>query len=971
MPPKQQERNPEQQEYERNFDFERHERELANTPRNAPDNPAEQANMDRANAWSRDTRPLGEQEAAPSWDTNLASGGAQAGGNGGGGNAVSNMLKKRTNQWIIGAVISLILGVSAGVPAVLSGALAQLGNLTDAWTNRNNNSYFSKRTARNLQKKLFQADEACTSGVKCKRFGNGVSDKEIEKMKKAGLNPEVKEAGKKKFIIAFNTTDSGGNKVRIDSANFTENYSSNVVFRAQMDTIARPQSMFMRGKTTLKLVFDKFKVKRNRTIDGADDKERNKNLRADIYGEGNDTEKANAPPDSTDEESKKIQGVDDSINQAAQQERDRLTSSGFDRAPSVVPDTSNLDLTPDRAPDVAKSAIGGGIKGAALGIFAGIDKACSGYQLIRAVVFGAKIYKALALVKYAGVFMTIADKMRAGDSNAIEIGFIAGLLFRPSTKSDSKGKTFFNSEGYNLVSQGKIADHRGLARFTTGSSFLKFFQGAQKQLEGVGANKETCKHVTSWYGQTALFLGGITSDIFSGGAATALAIGSSVILGLIISTLVAYVTPLLIQYAAGTVAPDPTDPEGGYGMGNAMVAGMGALGHFAGAANGERALTTADSAAIQMESNKEVAFMNKVDNYGKSPFSLDSSTSITSQLALAVAPIASAPFSQSTFQNLASIVTSPISLLGSSFSNIITGKVSAQSDISRGGEFCADQEYRQMNLAVDAFCNPINGEKESTIMEAKYDPELVADYMINNGHIDRETGDAKSDDYKKFIRSCVDTLTPISPDGGGSDVGEDVDTRWCISTDDKFDYFRFNTSDASIDSAYQDSVNDTLGLDDNATTSGNGLTGKTYPNGKIPDGVLCDLGSQWPGQKLRCDAKDAFTKLAEAYQAKFGSPIQLTDSYRTFEAEEQCHINKPENCPSPPGHSNHGCGQAIDFAGGINTSFSSPQYLWMKENAGTYGWLHPSWAEPGGRNPEPWHWEYGTNGEPNSGTCQT
>ena len=33
-------------------------------------------------------------------------------------------------------------------------------------------------------------------------------------------------------------------------------------------------------------------------------------------------------------------------------------------------------------------------------------------------------------------------------------------------------------------------------------------------------------------------------------------------------------------------------------------------------------------------------------------------------------------------------------------------------------------------------------------------------------------------------------------------------------------------------------------------------------------------------------------------------------------------------------------------------------YQWLKANGPLYGWTHPSWAEPGGSRPEPWHWEY-------------
>ncbi|MGH2719637.1 MAG: D-alanyl-D-alanine carboxypeptidase family protein, partial [Actinomycetota bacterium] len=60
------------------------------------------------------------------------------------------------------------------------------------------------------------------------------------------------------------------------------------------------------------------------------------------------------------------------------------------------------------------------------------------------------------------------------------------------------------------------------------------------------------------------------------------------------------------------------------------------------------------------------------------------------------------------------------------------------------------------------------------------------------------------------------------------------------------------------------------------------------------------------------------------------------------------------------GTSNHGWGKAIDFrtAAGPVTSFSSSAYLWLKANAGRYGWNEPAAEAPGATCPEPWHWEW-------------
>ena len=957
--------DPEQQEYEKNFDFARHERELQQPHSNGDDPSSKLSTINRPTVWSRDNRSIAEREAAPSWDTNI-------GNSGGGGEkprpgrfSLQQMLKKRVNQWILGGLITFIIGIVVAIPATLSGALVHMKELASDWGNKNNNSFFSKRTSKYLKDKLFQADKNCTGGVEC-RFKTGISDKEIEEMKKAGLNPEVGQDGDKKFIKSFSTTDVAGNPVKVTAANFEEHYSNNVNFRAQMDGIAKPKTMLMLGKATIDGVFNKFGINKNRTVSGADEQEREKNFRADEYSSGNQTERVNAAPTDPNNPNgtQQIAGVDQSIQDAANAERAALESSGFDHPPTIVPDVTNLDLNPSESVKVAEGLVKGGLKGAILGVFSVIDKACSGYQLLRAVVFGAKVYKALALIKYAGIFMTLADKLKAGDAKPDEIAFVAGLLFKPSAAKDSYGKTFFQSEGFNLIFQGKIADHRGLARYTTGTPFLQFFQGAEQAFQRAGANKDSCKQVKSWYGQTFLTIAGLVTDIFSGGTLSVGGVVAGVAVGMIVSILVAYVTPLLIQYAAGTVAPDVSDIEGGYGVGNAIGAGIGAFGEFTGKTNGERILTTADATSVEMESNKEMAFENKVDNYGKSPFSLSSDTSIPTQLALAVAPMASSPLSQNAFQSLASIVTSPFSLFSSSLSKIVTGGVDAQNDIDRGGQYCADDDYNQMGIAVDAFCNPIPGEKTSTIDDPKYDPEAVLKYMIDNKHIDPQTGDAVSADFQKYNDSCTNSVDPISPDGGAADVGSNIDTRWCIDPSEEFTMFRMYIADSSIDTDHNDSVNGTLGQDSGGGSTTTGSTTNTYPNGMLPDSALCALGAQWPGQKVLCGVDDKFAALNNAFKQQFGTDMIVKDSYLTLDQQKQC---KGATCATP-GSSQNGCGVAIDFGGDV-AKVGTAEYTWVEANAVMYGWIEPDWASQGGSKPDPGHWEYGTNGLPNGGTC--
>ena len=128
-----------------------------------------------------------------------------------------------------------------------------------------------------------------------------------------------------------------------------------------------------------------------------------------------------------------------------------------------------------------------------------------------------------------------------------------------------------------------------------------------------------------------------------------------------------------------------------------------------------------------------------------------------------------------------------------------------------------------------------------------------------------------------------------------------------------------------------------------------------YQNGKVPTSALCGL-SFAAGAQLRCDAAEALEALGAAFAARFGTPLAVSDSYRSYGGQVACRAAKGSLCATP-GTSNHGMGVAVDLGGGVQT-FGSAQHQWMRENAPAYQWTLPGWAQAGGSKPEPWHWEY-------------
>jgi cell wall-associated NlpC family hydrolase len=129
-----------------------------------------------------------------------------------------------------------------------------------------------------------------------------------------------------------------------------------------------------------------------------------------------------------------------------------------------------------------------------------------------------------------------------------------------------------------------------------------------------------------------------------------------------------------------------------------------------------------------------------------------------------------------------------------------------------------------------------------------------------------------------------------------------------------------------------------------------------FSNGQIPREALCQLGVY--RHALRCDAAASYGQLSAAFQTAFGTPMCITDSYRSLASQVSAFQRKP-TLAAVPGTSNHGWALAVDLCGGINTA-GSPQWRWMTANAGRFGFVQPDWAAPRGEKPEAWHWEYGS-----------
>ncbi|MCG2802161.1 MAG: M15 family metallopeptidase, partial [Cellulomonas sp.] len=84
--------------------------------------------------------------------------------------------------------------------------------------------------------------------------------------------------------------------------------------------------------------------------------------------------------------------------------------------------------------------------------------------------------------------------------------------------------------------------------------------------------------------------------------------------------------------------------------------------------------------------------------------------------------------------------------------------------------------------------------------------------------------------------------------------------------------------------------------------------------------------------------------------------LQVTDSYRSLDAQVTCQQEKGSMC-ADPGTSNHGLGIAVDLGGAVRWS-GTAEHTWVLEHSDEYGWVKPGWSLDTGSKPEPWHFDF-------------
>lgn len=539
-------------------------------------------------------------------------------------------------------------------------------------------------------------------------------------------------------------------------------------------------------------VFAGFRTDRSQKVQGDTEEERNQSVDAATSGE---TAGINADGFRTDEEGRKYVINDQGV---------RVYETASDSLPagSIVDSGlfndivgENLSLF-ERLENAAGNAGSGsnafgsllssGMRG--INVLGTGDTMCTLYNTARAVSAAAKVTRAIQMAQYFVVFANVADRIMAGVATPEEVEFIGNKLTAVDTReeivdessertSDDPdtaeaiahenpyyGANAFDSAGYHtaayndapiLTSQDMqfLIGGALVGKLSTVLDAIADFFGGRENI------RDSCKVVQNPWVRGVGLVVGIISAVGSFGVLTAVSIGGSVVMG--------FAQPFLEAMLADILAGDSVNGDTeGVDAGNANFAGAGALfGRLAGG----HGMTPASEDELEeymvaTEQTNQDRIAAETYEAQKTPFDVYNQYSFLGSFVRAINPavVKSTASISGALQNVPS-------LLGVALANIIPSANAQEAFNPKRFQQCNDEGYRDLGIDADVFCNV---RYAFTAEQLAMEPDDVAQYMIDNGHIN-EDGTAKSDEYKDWKTYCAERQDGLGEASNADDANND------------------------------------------------------------------------------------------------------------------------------------------------------------------------------------------------------
>lgn len=712
----------------------------------------------------------------------------------------------------LATIILTVVGGGIGIGGLLSPGLL-IVNLKEMMVGKFNAQLTSMdiRTNKILKNKTLGNFGVCTSVVSIACKYSSMSDKQIANFKKAGIDIEIDES---KTILGRNKPKSfklEGDDITITPAKFADELASNPKFRTAVKKGYNPLFAGFADKIGNKVLFT-FGGKKGVKLNGDTPEEK----LGDIQNETKNT----VDPD--------IKGVDSSppdasdTNKYPSGETDANYTKDLDDFTAAKKlGTEVLDEAADIASDGIKAASKTTVAAAktaasALSITGIADNLCTVYGSIRAVGFAAKTVRALQLAKYAMIFLTIADQIKAGGNpNPDDVSYLGSVLTAEvsSVVKDSDGNIIKNADGTDKTAKKTATDSFGYKYAAYGETGT-MPDTATQFLAGGGlagslimvtsminntlgkTPNDTCKVLNNVLFQIGSITVGIGAAIASGGLSITVKGAIQIGMGIAVSAAIIFLPALLKDIVAGVVVDENTVGEL---AGDAITSGSSsAMGKVA-SVGGNAPLTVAQAVAYQDLSSKVANQYAEEDRLAYSPFDITNKNTFMGSFFTKIVPYLTRSSS------LAGTLSSAASMVSSSFSSVLPiTKATSDAEYS----YCKDLDYVNLGVAADPYCNIAYG---IPTQDLEIDPLDVLTGM--SGEIDNNGNAVTGSKYQEFITKCMNRTTPLGYTG---DSFSDSDGSECIigsgdNTFSKLKYYYLFQIDQRVEHG-MDGTDETLNL---------------------------------------------------------------------------------------------------------------------------------------------------------------
>lgn len=816
-------------------------------------------------------------------------------------------------------------------------------------------SPLERRAKRITQAKIENTESGCAAGKKCK-YSSGFSDQEIKNMNDADPSRFSVESedidtpkGPRKKLTSF-TID----KKKFTSFDYKGLSDSNHIFSYIMDKSfggAGGLRFASKWDSVAKRVFNVRKIGRGPPFENAkNNADRMKKLE-ELSTEGS---KEGSPPKSVCSEESST--CTDEEKEADKKKTDEAEAKNKELNGLI--EESKKGGT--QAGKLAKATKAGTRSANLMG---GAYIGCDIVSIALTTARGMKLVQYLQMARFAMPIFTTASMIKSGDATIEDVSFIGNEILNKVVQYEdgSTSKTASEAFAYRSVAYGDKGLSDEAAPYVLGASFGKnkstqLLGGIIKEAGGLTETKKKCKMLNNpWVvaGTTALSIVTMLPPI------TVARVGQTVAQGALAVAMIPlqeFLTARLIDLMAGKLIDDSTFGERAF---NIAVPGMAMLMSDV-AGNGAAAPLRPSQVKAKRFTDEQTRRQYAVyDRMERSPLDITSPNTF-------LGSIYGAALRHTNFTLAPSGIASSITSITSSIGNSLVPRIHAETENDYSA--CGDPEYRNINLGTDEFCVPYRG------IPSEYlgtDPDVIVNHLAEMGLLDQETLEPNEKYTKDFLDVCVNRELPMGDTGDDFQGNSGEDCFIEDSTGGSGWLGEASAKDKAFLYLYQMDVNtnETLESKLSVGSQGSGAGGSYgeavleassgawggHKNGKIPDSSLSPIAFSTE-HKLHKDAARGLEALNEKYKQQFGVDISVTSSYRTYERQVTLRQELPD-LAAPPGTSNHGWGLAVDLGGGIEV-FGSVQHEWMKQHAREFGYIHPTWAQQGGRKPEPWHWEY-------------